>query len=148
MVDRSCLGYRGEPFSAAVEKGRLKLFAKATGQTDPIYFDEIAARAAGYPSLPVPPTFLFCLEMECPDPYRWFADLDIPLARALHGEQEFQYFHMAYAGDTLRFESEVIDYFEKKGGALLFVVQRVRVHNQLGQHVADFNRTLVVRNES
>ena len=70
MIDRKFIGYRTEPFTVEVEKGRLRMFAKAIGETDPIYTDEAAAQAAGYRSLPVPPTFLFCLEMEQPDPLR------------------------------------------------------------------------------
>ena len=41
------------------EVGREKLreFAIAVGETDPIYHDEAAARAAGHPDLPAVPTF-------------------------------------------------------------------------------------------
>ena len=41
------------------EVGREKLreFAVAVGETDPIYHDEAAARAAGHPDLPAVPTF-------------------------------------------------------------------------------------------
>ncbi len=40
-----------------MERGRLRMFAAAIGETDPIYTDVEAARAAGHPDLPVPPTF-------------------------------------------------------------------------------------------
>ncbi len=57
MVDRNFIGYRPDPFDVEVEKGRLRLFAKAVGEDDPIYVDEQAAKAAGHRSLPVMPTF-------------------------------------------------------------------------------------------
>lgn len=44
------------PHSADVEAGRLRLFARATGETRPEYLDDDAARAAGYRALPAPPT--------------------------------------------------------------------------------------------
>ncbi|HEU0204875.1 MAG TPA: MaoC family dehydratase N-terminal domain-containing protein, partial [Burkholderiaceae bacterium] len=99
MLDTKFIGHRLPPFSADVEKGRLRFFAKATGQTDPVYSDESAAREAGYPGLPVPPTFLFCLEMmDAPDPAAVRELLGIDIGRVLHGEQQFTYHAMAFAG--------------------------------------------------
>ncbi|OYU29637.1 MAG: acyl dehydratase, partial [Comamonadaceae bacterium PBBC2] len=37
MIDRQFIGHTMPAFQVLVEKGRLKFFAKATGQTDPIY---------------------------------------------------------------------------------------------------------------
>ena len=45
-------------------RGRLRFFAKAIGETDPVYTDDAAARDAGYPDLPAPPTFLFAAELD------------------------------------------------------------------------------------
>ncbi len=39
--------------------------------TDPVFRDETAARAAGHPGLPAPPTFTFCLDMNVPDPFAY-----------------------------------------------------------------------------
>ncbi|MGD9600661.1 MAG: MaoC family dehydratase N-terminal domain-containing protein [Gammaproteobacteria bacterium] len=145
MIDRRFIGYTSPPVTLEVEKGRLRQFALATGQAAPEYVDEAAARAAGYPSLPVPPTFLFCLEMDRPDPYGWFDEVGIPLPKVLHGEQHFTYHTMAFAGDRLTFESRIADIYDKKGGLLEFVAQDNRITNQFGQLVAEFRRTLVIR---
>lgn len=45
MIDKRFIGHVMPTFSAVVEAGRLRFFAKATGQTDPLYSDEAAARA-------------------------------------------------------------------------------------------------------
>ena len=145
MIDRKFIGHRCPPFEVEVEKGRLRLFAKAIGETDPVYTDEGAARAAGYRSLPVPPTFFFCLEMERVDPYDWFTALDIPLGRALHGEQAFTYHRTVCAGEVLTFDAEVTDIYDKKGGALEFIIQKNRVRDAGGALVAEFDRTVVIR---
>ncbi len=118
-LDTQHIGHRFAPYSVDVEKGRLKFFAKAIGQTDPVYSDEAAARAAGHPALPVP--------------------------KVLHGEQRFSYHAMAFAGDTLTFEQRIADIYAKKGGLLEFVVRETRVTNQHGQHIADLNGITVVR---
>ncbi len=145
MIDTSHIGHRLPVFSALVEAGRLKFFAKAIGQTDPVYTDESAALAAGHPALPVPPTFLFCLEMESPNPGALRDLLDIPVPKVLHGEQRFSYHAMAFAGDTLTFEQRIADIYAKKGGLLEFVVRETRVTNQHGTHVADLHGITVVR---
>ena len=44
MVDQSLKGFTSAPRHIDVEKGQLKFFAHATGETNPIYFDEAAAR--------------------------------------------------------------------------------------------------------
>jgi hypothetical protein len=100
MIDRKYIGHTMPMYSATVDSSRLRFFAKAIGQTDPIYLDEKAARAAGHPGLPIPPTFLLCLEGESPDPAALRNLLGIDYKRLLHGEQGFTYHRIAYAGDT------------------------------------------------
>ena len=146
VIDRKFIGEKAPPFDVEVEKGRLRLFAKAIGESDPIYSDEAAAQAAGFRSILMPPTFLFCLEMENPDPYLWFREMSIPLPRALHGSQSFRYYRAACAGDVMTFASEIADIYDKKNGALEFVVQDVHITDQNAEPVADFCRTIVIRN--
>ena len=51
------------------EVGREKLreFAVAVGETDPIYHDQEAARAAGHPDIPAVPTFAVVLSLRAGD---------------------------------------------------------------------------------
>ena len=147
MIDRQYIGHAMPSFEVLVEKGRLHFFAKATGQTDPVYWDEVAARAAGHPALPVPPTFLFCLEMASPDPAAIRHRLGMDYRRLLHGEQGFTYHSLAYAGDVLRFEQRIEDIYDKKGGALEFVLRKTRVTKQRGKPVADLRTVTVLRND-
>jgi acyl dehydratase len=64
----------------------------------------------------------------------------------LHGEQSFTYHRMAYAGDTLHFDGRITDVYDKKNGALTFVVMETKVTNQRGEHVVDIRKSLVHRN--
>ena len=145
MIDKKHIGTRFPLHEASVEAGQLRFFAKATGETNPVYFDHAAAQAADHPSLPVPPTFLFSMELSRP-PNTWREDMGIELARVLHGEQSFTYHRMAHAGDVLSFDCSVADIYDKKGGALDFLVRETRVTNQRGEHVADLRSVLVQRN--
>ena len=49
------------------------------------------ARDAGYPDLPVPPTFLFGLKLDGETPLGWITDLGVDLRFVLHGTQRFDY---------------------------------------------------------
>ena len=146
MTDKNLIGQSLGGGSVEVEKGRLRFFAKATGQTDPIYTDEAAARDAGHPGLPVPPTFFFCLEMEAPNPAAIRELLGMDYRSLLHGEQGFTYHSMAYAGDTLRFQQRIDDIYDKKNGVLEFVVRKTRVSNQRDELLAELRCVTVVRN--
>jgi acyl dehydratase len=146
MLDKRYIGHELPPFEVQVEKGRLRFFAQATGQADPVYTDEAAARAAGHPGLPVPPTFLFCLEMESPNPAAIRELLGMDYRRLLHGEQGFTYQGMAYAGDVLTFSQRIEDIYDKKNGALEFVVRKTSVVNQRGEPVASLRCVTVIRN--
>ena len=146
MIDRSHIGHSLVPHAATVEAGRLRFFAKATGEDRPEYVDETAARAAGFRSLPAPPTFLFSLENDGAGLQTLIELLGLDLGRILHGEQSFEYHRDACAGDVLTFQSRIDDIYDKKDGALEFVVRSTRVTDASGAAVADLRTVLVQRN--
>lgn len=147
LIDRSAIGEELGGSSLLITRSRLRAFAAATGQTDPIYTDVDAARQAGHPDLPVPPTFYFGIDFEAPDPFAFLTDRGVDLRTVLHGEQEFVYEGMAYAGDELTTSSRIADVFDKKGGALEFLVRESVVTNQHGVVVARMRSTTVVQNK-
>jgi acyl dehydratase len=146
MIDRSHIGTTLRPSVLDIEKGRLRFFAEAIGETDPIYTDEAAAHAAGYPSLPAPPTFLFAAELDSKSVVAMLDDLGVALDRILHGEQQFTYLAPVCAGDTVTVESRISDIYARKGGALEFIVKDSTVTNQRGLRVAEMRSVIVVRN--
>lgn len=146
MLDKTKIGHQFESFKVDVEKGRLKFFAKSIGETNPIYIDEEAAIAAGYKSLPAPPTFPFSLDMEGPELLPVIGLLNLDIGRVLHGTQEFNYFGQTHAGDTITVSSKLKNIFDKKGGALEFVVMENSYTNQDGELMAQASVTLVYRN--
>lgn len=128
-IDReTALRHPIAPMPFEVERGRLRLFARVVGISDPVYSDLAAARRAGHRDLPVPPTFLGnSLELELPNPLGWLAEVGGDLTKTTHAEQAFTYHALAYAGDALVLERRIVDVYTKKGGALEFVVKRTDV---------------------
>lgn len=144
-VSLAALGSSTPALAVLVERGRLLLFAKATGQTNPLYTDVDVAQAQGHPDLPVPPSFLFGLELEQPDPFGWITELGVDMNTVLHGTQGFDYHALAYAGDTLTTLSTITDVYTKKGGALEFITRRTTV-SRGAETVANLTQVLVIRN--
>lgn len=146
MIDRNYIGKSFDPLVVDVEKGQLKFFAKATAESNPIYTDETAAKAVGYSALPAPPTFGFSLNLSKPNPFDNFVALGIDLNRMLHASQEFEYIAPILAGDTITLKESVKDIYDKKDGALEFVIFITRATNQKNEHVLSMTNTIVVRN--
>jgi acyl dehydratase len=146
MIDKKWIGHPLPASVLPIERTRLQFFAKAIGETDPVYTDTAAARDAGYTDLPAPPTFLFAAELDSGANAQLLADLDIPLAKLLHGEQSFVYHRAACVGDTVTVRSRIEDIYAKKNGALEFVVKTSRATNQDDALVAEMRTVLVCRN--
>ena len=146
MFDPGFVGKEYPPFSIEIEKGRLRQFARAIGETDPVYTDEAAARAAGWRGLPAPPTFPFTIAMDADQPFLVLEDLGIDKTRSVHGEQSFSYLGDICAGDVITGRQRIAEMFEKKGGALLFIVTETRLSNQRDEPVCDLRTVIVVRN--
>ena len=145
MIDTSLIGRELNVTTVQLERGRLQFFAKATRETNPVYTDLAAARAAGYPDLPALPTFLFSIELDSGEASRFVEMLQMPLERVLHGEQGFTYHRMAFAGDTITVSSRITEIYEKKGGALQFAVKTSEARNQDNQLVAELRMVVVCR---
>ena len=96
-------------FEMRVEIGKVREFARATGATDPAYFEDERP--------PVPPTFLTTAAFwQPPEMQRPYEAAGMDLSRVLHGQQRYEYLAPVRAGDVLSVEIR-IDSIETKSGA-------------------------------
>jgi acyl dehydratase len=144
--DKKLIGHEFKPFDATVEAGKVRLFCKAIGEEDPIYSDAAAAKAAGYKAVPVPPTFLQALTNDDPEKGGLLRLLDVDIGLILHGEQHYDYYAPVHVGDTITCQQKVTDIYDKKGGALWFVVSETSMKDKAGKPVAKATSITVVRN--
>lgn len=141
------------------EVGRtdVRRFARATGETNPIYFDVAKATEAGHPDLPAPPYFPYALRNQAAhlvDRREIAADgsasADVPpiqTTRAMAGETEIELGPQIYAGDHLTLNKRIVDLYEKEGrsGPLVFVKTEFTFHNQHGAVVFQEHFTRIYR---
>jgi len=136
-VDKSFIGRTGAPVTMHVERGKIREFARAIKDDDPMYFDEAhATREAG--GIMPPVTFLQTVT-------HWDNDgssrvrVPFDLKRVLHGEQEYEFLKPIHAGDVLTAVSRIVDIYEKpgkRGGSMSFAVTETEYKNERGELVA------------
>ena len=140
--DRSALGVESAPVSYEVEKGAIRQFAEAIGDEEAIYYDEQAAKTAGFKTIVAPPTFLCIFRaQELPD-------LKITFGRVrLNGGNEYEYYRPIYAGDTITVTAKYADVSERTGrtGKMVFVITELTFKNQQGEVVAKGRNTGIMR---
>ncbi|MGI5206506.1 MaoC family dehydratase N-terminal domain-containing protein [Spirillospora sp. CA-108201] len=107
-LNRDFIG-RSFPPSEPYEVSRVKIreFADAIGDRNPLYRDREAAKAAGYPDVIAPPTFPIVVSLGNPglaDP-----DLGLNYAMVVHGEQRFAYTRPLRAGDVITCTSTITE---------------------------------------
>jgi len=146
QLDKKVVGHEFKAFSATVEAGKVRLFCKAIGEEDPIYVDAAAARKAGFAKIPVPPTFLQAITNDDPEKGGLLKLLNVDIGLILHGEQHYDYYAPVFVGDTITCQQKVTDLYDKKGGALWFVVSETSMKDQSGKLVAKGTGITVVRN--
>lgn len=147
MIDHKHIGAETEEVSIVVEISQLRLFCQATGETNPVFWDAEAARAAGFDRVPTPPTYSQTLLNLSPFKKNLVLDvMQVDLSKMLHGEQAFEQRHPISVGDTIRLKQRVADIYDKKGGALEFIVLETTARNQDDVVCGTLKSVAVVRN--
>ena len=72
--------------------------------------------------------------------------LNVDIGLILHGEQHYDYYAPVFVGDKITCQQKVTDMYDKKGGALWFVVSETSMKDQSGKLVAKGTGITVVRN--
>ncbi len=140
------IGHENPPFKAEISARRIAEFAESIGETNPIYFDEEAAKKAGYPGIPAPLTFPFALTMDAQQSYQTLGAMGVDRIRVVHGEQGFTYVRPMVAGDVITGRQRVVDIYDKKGGALTFLVTDTAMTDAADKPVCNLRSVIVIRN--
>jgi acyl dehydratase len=142
-MDKSEIGNTGTPVTMHVERGKIREFARAIKDDNPIYFDDAYAKQTAGGIVP-PPTFTMTAGFWEEGPRKPLLTYDV--RRLLHGEQEFEYLAPVHAGDVLTGTTTVGDVYEKqgsRGGTMTFGIVETTFTNQRGEKVLISRSTLV-----
>lgn len=137
------LGPVGEPVSMPVELGAIRRMGLTVDDTDPIHYDEAAARKRGYRGIVAPWPLLWSYFFNCSDYH-----LDLAFGKAtVHGQDDYEFYEPMILGDIITVATSITEARLKKGrtGWLGQVESTRRMTNQNGELSAILKTTLFRR---
>src|SRR6202023_186023 len=139
----AALGKPSPPVTYAVGREKIREYARAVGETNPLYLDLDAARAAGHADLVAPPMFAVVYSAPAVGPPIFDPDIELNFAMMVHGGQEVVWGPLVVAGDEITTTASVKDISESDGRGF-YVFESVSV-NQRGEEVCRGTWTNIVR---
>jgi acyl dehydratase len=146
-LDQSFVG-RVYPPTEPYEVGREKIreFAAAVGDPNPVYREPAAARKLGYPDVIAPPTFAIIVTSRAAHQVIMDPELGVDYSRVVHGEQRFEHVRPIHAGDALTVVVTVESIRSAAGNDI--ITTKGDVSTVDGEPVLTALNTLVVRGVS
>jgi acyl dehydratase len=141
-VDTANVGKTYAPATFDVDADRIRAYADAVHESNPVYHDAEAAKEAGFRDVVAPPMFAVVYSAPAMGP-AIMETIGDGLPRMVHGGQEFAWDEPVCAGDTITTEASVKEIYEKDGKAF-YVFESVS-KNQDGQQVVRATWTNIVR---
>ena len=99
----------------AVGREKVREYASAVGETNPLYFDVDAARAAGHADVVAPPMFAVVYAGRALWPALFDPEIGIDFPNMLHAGQDFAWGPIVVAGDEIDTTVTVRDISERQG---------------------------------
>jgi acyl dehydratase len=143
MTEAKPTGKTYPPFDYEVGREKIREYATAVGETNPVYFDRQAARDAAFRDIVAPPMFAVVYSAGSVAPPIFDPEIGIDFMRMVHGGQEFEWSEPVCAGDVITTETTFKD-FSEKDGRKFYVFESVS-RNQEGQEVVRGTWTNIVR---
>jgi acyl dehydratase len=145
-VSTAAIGKTFAPVTYAVGREKVKEYALAVGESNPLHLDPEAARAAGYADVVAPPMFAVVYSSPAVGPAIFDPEVAMNFAMMVHGGQEFRWGKPVVAGDEITTTVSVEDISER-GGMAFYVFESVS-SNQGGDQVSVGTWTNIVRGVS
>jgi len=142
-VKTQAIGKSYEPAQYAVGREKIREYAHAVGETNPLHLDVDAARAAGYADVVAPPMFAAVYSVPSLGPSLFDPEIELNIMMMVHGSQEFEWGEPVVAGDEISTMASVKDISERDGRGY-YVFESVST-NQRGEQVCRGTWTNIVR---
>ena len=137
------IGKTYPPTLYAVGREKIKEYASAVGETNPVHLDHEAARAAGYADVVAPPMFAVVFASQAMMPALFDPEVALDFAHMVHGGQEFIWGPVVVAGDEITTVARIADISER--GGMGFYVFETESRNQRDETVCTGLWTNIVR---
>jgi acyl dehydratase len=142
-VDAGVIGKVYPATTYAVGREKVREYALAVGETNPLYLDAEAARGAGHADVVAPPMFAVVFSMPAVAQGMFDPAVGIDFARLVHSGQQFTWGPLVVAGDEIATTATLTDVSERAGNS--FFVFETTATNQRGETVCVGTWSNVVR---
>jgi acyl dehydratase len=142
-TDTKAIGKVFPAVTYAVGREKVREYASAVGETNPLHLDVEAARAAGYADVVAPPMFAVVYAGRAVIPALFDPEVGINFAMMVHGAQEFEWGPVVVAGDEITTTASLKDISER--AEMTFFVFESVSENQRGETVCTGTWTNIVR---
>src|SRR5450755_3148000 len=142
-LNLDAIGTTYPPTVYAVGREKIREYAYAVGETNPLHLDPEAARAAGYADVVAPPMFAVVFAGRAAAVPLHDPAVGIDYAHLVHGAQEFRWGPLVVAGDEIATTASIADVSDRRG--LYFYVFATESVNQRGATVCRGTWTNIVR---
>ncbi len=128
-INTDVIGKSYEPTTYAVGREKVREYAHAVGETDSLYLDVEAARAAGHEDVVAPPMFAVVYAMPAVAAGLFDPEIGIEFSRLVHAGQDFEWGALVVAGDEITTTVSVKDVSERRGAGF-YVFESVSVNDR------------------
>ena len=142
-LNQALKGKEYQEVSLTVERDRVRQFADAIGEDNPVFRDPQAARALGYTDQLAPPTFVTTMQIMTSGQVVLDRELGLDYSRVVHGEQEYEWRRPVVVGDVLRATPHIADIYSK--GPNEYLVIEADIKDASGDTVVLARTTLLSR---
>jgi acyl dehydratase len=142
-VNTEAIGREYDPVTYEVGREKIREYANAVGEANPVHHDREAARAAGFRDVVAPPMFCVVYSAPAVGPGVLDPEVGINLAAMVHGGQVFEWGEPVCAGDEITTQARVAEIREQDGRAF-YVFESTSV-NQDGAQTVKGTWTNIVR---
>ena len=142
-IDTKFIGREYKPIIYVVGQEKIKEYAIAVGDLNPLYTDPDFAKKSKYSTIIAPPMFVVVFARDAMFSLFLDPEIKIDMPRLVHGEQEFNFHKIVKANDSIKTSSKIKNIYGKNNND--FIELETKSYNQNNELVVEGLWTFIVR---
>lgn len=142
-INTKFIGREYKPVTYVVGQEKIKEYALAVGDLNPLYIDPESAKKSKYGTVVAPPMFVVVFAKESMFNLFLDSELNLNISRLVHGEQEFNFHEVVKANDSIKTISKIKNIYQKNNND--FIQLETNSYNQNNELVVNGLWTFIIR---
>ena len=144
-VDTKFIGKEYDPVIYVIGEEKIKEYAFAVGDLNPLYIDREFAKKSKYKTIIAPPMFVVVFARDTIFSLFEEKEIRINMSMIVHGEQEFTFHKIVKANDVIKSTSKIKNIFQKNNND--FIEFETKSYNQNNELVVEGNWIFIIRGQ-